>query len=321
MITCLTSLTSSRTSLSCSTMITLEPNPAENMEHGATHCWRTFASPLLSRALLRSRSALCTSHNVVAKKRGASTDPLRRLHEHMQQQHNVDFIGGDFNMSALSTVGDCVLGHRIFHHFAIRFCGDLVRWRSRIVSARGFSSCRSDHMSGVWIHMAAASSIMQTLQWGPRDTTAHIPIFLHLRTTNLSAPTALRAVNKPNKGVWNAKPPGTSDGSGDVDERDVVRQDHVSANLPTPSAVTSESLAGQLFPTALTLGHSLSLCLSLSLSLTLSLSLSLFFFLFFLIRFPVRKSVPLVLSSVHILLSACLLSWHRFDELCGHPIR
>ena len=44
-------------------------------------------------------------HNVVAKKRDASTDLLRRLHGYLKQ-HNVDFIGGDFNMSAFSTVGD-----------------------------------------------------------------------------------------------------------------------------------------------------------------------------------------------------------------------
>ena len=44
-------------------------------------------------------------HNVVAKKRDASTFLLRRLHGYMKQ-HNVDFIGSDFNMSALSTVGD-----------------------------------------------------------------------------------------------------------------------------------------------------------------------------------------------------------------------
>ena len=43
-------------------------------------------------------------HNVVAKKRDASTDLLRRLHAHMQQ-HNVDEVSGDFNMSAFSTVG------------------------------------------------------------------------------------------------------------------------------------------------------------------------------------------------------------------------
>ena len=44
-------------------------------------------------------------HNVVAKKRDASTSLLRRLHAHMVQ-HHVDFIGGDINMSAFSTVGD-----------------------------------------------------------------------------------------------------------------------------------------------------------------------------------------------------------------------
>ena len=44
-------------------------------------------------------------HNVVAKKRDASTEPLQRLRGYMKQ-HNVDFIGVDFNMNALSTVGD-----------------------------------------------------------------------------------------------------------------------------------------------------------------------------------------------------------------------
>ena len=44
-------------------------------------------------------------HNVVAKKRDAATDLLRRLHGYMQQ-YNVDLNGGDFNMSAFSTVGD-----------------------------------------------------------------------------------------------------------------------------------------------------------------------------------------------------------------------
>ena len=39
------------------------------------------------------------------KKRDASTDLLQRLHGYMCE-YNVDFIGGDFNMSAFSTVGD-----------------------------------------------------------------------------------------------------------------------------------------------------------------------------------------------------------------------
>ena len=42
-------------------------------------------------------------HNVVAKKRDASTDLLRRQHAHMTQ-YDVDFVEGDF--SAFSSVGD-----------------------------------------------------------------------------------------------------------------------------------------------------------------------------------------------------------------------
>ena len=44
-------------------------------------------------------------HNVVAKKRGASTELLQFLHSKMLE-FKVDFIGGDFNMSAFSTVSD-----------------------------------------------------------------------------------------------------------------------------------------------------------------------------------------------------------------------
>ena len=40
----------------------------------------------------------------MAKKRDASTELLQRLHGFMRE-HIVDFIGGDFNMSAFSTVG------------------------------------------------------------------------------------------------------------------------------------------------------------------------------------------------------------------------
>ena len=69
---------------------------------------------LVVRGLLRRLSLSGTStvtfcpvhiHNVVAKKRDASTDLLRRLFTHTTQ-HEVDFIGGDFNMSAFFTVGD-----------------------------------------------------------------------------------------------------------------------------------------------------------------------------------------------------------------------
>ena len=69
---------------------------------------------LLVRGLLRppslSRTPTVTFcsvhiHNVVAKKRDASTELLQRVYGYMRE-HNVDYIGGDFNMSAFSTVGD-----------------------------------------------------------------------------------------------------------------------------------------------------------------------------------------------------------------------
>ena len=69
---------------------------------------------LIVRGLLRrpslSRSPTVTFcsvhiHSVLAKKRDASIELLQRLHGYMRE-HNVDFIGGDFNMSAFSTVGD-----------------------------------------------------------------------------------------------------------------------------------------------------------------------------------------------------------------------
>ena len=50
------------------------------------------------------------------------------------KQHNVDFIGGDFNMSAFSTVGD-VFWDTEFSAPGNSFLWDLVRWKSRIVSA------------------------------------------------------------------------------------------------------------------------------------------------------------------------------------------
>ena len=69
---------------------------------------------LIVRALLRRPSLTGTPtvtfcsvhiHNVVAKKRDASTELLQFLHSKMLE-HKVDFIGGDFNMSAFSTVSD-----------------------------------------------------------------------------------------------------------------------------------------------------------------------------------------------------------------------
>ena len=76
-----------------------------------------------------------------------------------------------------------------FQHLANRFCGDLVRWRSRIVSALGFSSCQSVHMNG---SHGCYKFDNTALGFGPRGQTAHLPVFLHLRTTNLPIPNSIR---------------------------------------------------------------------------------------------------------------------------------
>ena len=62
------------------------------------------AAPLFT-VLRRSHFAQYTFTLSSPKKGEASTDFLQQLYGHMQQ-HNVDFIGGDFNMSAFSTGGD-----------------------------------------------------------------------------------------------------------------------------------------------------------------------------------------------------------------------
>ena len=103
-------------------------------------------------------------------------------------------------------------------------------------------------MSGVWIHMAATSSTMQSWHLELATPLLTFPSSSTCAPPTCRAQTALRAVNKPNKDGLNAKPPGTSDGSEGAHEHDVVYPYHVSTYFSTSSAVTSESLVGQLFP-------------------------------------------------------------------------
>ena len=94
---------------------TFEPDPfviSFKVESTSKSTWGMVL--LIVRGLLRRPSLSGTPtvtfcsvhiHNVVAKKRDASTELLQFLHAKMRE-HNVDFIGGDFNMSAFSTVSD-----------------------------------------------------------------------------------------------------------------------------------------------------------------------------------------------------------------------
>ena len=102
---------------------TFEPDPIVltfKVDSTSKGTWGTIL--LIVRGLLRGPSltgsptvTFCSVHihNVVAKKRDASTDLLQRLYGYMRE-HNVDFIGGDFNMSAFSTVGDVFTERGIF---------------------------------------------------------------------------------------------------------------------------------------------------------------------------------------------------------------
>ena len=213
----------------------------------------------------------------------------------------------------------------------------MVRWKSSTVSALGSSSCpkrpnewRVDSHGCYKFDNAA-------LGFGPRDQSAHLPVFLHLRTTNLPAPPASCAASMHNKEEWTAGITNMTVHERDVHDCDPVRPGHVSAFPLTPSAVARESFASQLcLPTALTHGRCASfLCLSplflsplslLSLSSSLSLfslfplsllSLSLFssFFLFlfflsvcvFLFLLPLSFFCLVVFSLLFSLLSLSLL--------------
>ena len=169
-----------------------------------------------------------------------------------------------------------------FQHLVIRFCGDFVRWKSSTVSALGSSSCSSAHTSGVWIHMAAASSTMQ--RWASDlviNPLTSLCSYISVPPTYL-APTASCATNMHNKEEWNAGTTNMTVREEDVHDRDPVRQGHVSAFLFTPSAVARESFASQLcLPTTLTHGRFASSLLSLSLFSFLFSFLSFFFSFFF----------------------------------------
>ena len=125
-------------------------------------------------------------HNVVAKKRDASTDLLQRLHGYMRE-HNVDFIGGDFNMSAFSTVGDVFTdeapGNSLLWGLGAldepnRECAGFLIMPKRAYEWRV-------HSHGCYKFDNALLGL------GPRDQSAHLPVFLHLRNTNLPGPSSV----------------------------------------------------------------------------------------------------------------------------------
>ena len=175
---------------------TFEPDPFVTLfkvESTSKNTWGMVL--LIVRALLRRPSISGTPtvtfcsvhiHNVVAKKRGASTDLLQVLHAKMLE-HNVDFIGGDFNMSVFSTVSE-VFSDPEFSapgHSCLWGLGALdEQYRERtgfLIMPKRPYEWRVDSHGCYKIDNSA-------LGLGPRDQSAHLPVFLHLRNTNIPGP-------------------------------------------------------------------------------------------------------------------------------------
>ena len=178
---------------------TLEPDPTVLVFKEDSTSKGTWGMVLLIvRGLLRRPSLSGTPtvtfcsihiHNVVPKKRDASTELLQRLHGYMKQ-HNVDSIGGDFSMSVLSTVGD-VFSDPEFSAPGNSFLCGLGALEEQYRECTGFLimpkrpyEWRVDSHGCYKFDNAA-------LGFGPRDHSAHLPVFQHLRTTSLIGPSSI----------------------------------------------------------------------------------------------------------------------------------
>ena len=106
------------------------------------------------------------------------------------KQYNVDFIGGAFNMSAFSTVVDVFSDPEFSAPGSSFLCG-LGALEEQYRECTGFLimpgrpyEWRVDSHGCFKFDSAA-------LGFGPRDQSAHLPVFLHLHTTNLPGPNSI----------------------------------------------------------------------------------------------------------------------------------
>ena len=178
---------------------TFEPDPTvlafrkNSISKGTWGMVLLIVRALLRRPLLSKTSTVtfCSVHiqYVVAKKRDASTDLLQRLHGYMKQ-HSVDFIGGDFNMSALSTVGD-LFSDPEFSAPGNSFLWGLGALEEQYRERTGFLIMPKRPCEWRVDSHGCYKFDNAVLGFGPRDQTAHLPVFRHLRTTNLPFPDSI----------------------------------------------------------------------------------------------------------------------------------
>ena len=134
----------------------------------------------------------------MAKKRDASTELFQRLYGYTRE-HNVDFIGGGFNMSAFSTVGDVLTDAE----FSAR--GNSCLWGLGALEEQhreciGFLTMPKRPYEWRVDSHGCYKFDNAALRFGPRDQSAHLPVFLHLRNTNLPRPSSvMRSERNPDK--------------------------------------------------------------------------------------------------------------------------
>ena len=114
-------------------------------------------------------------------------------------------LGGDFNMSACSIVGDvftdpelAALGNSLL--WELGALDDSCRERTAflVIPQRPYEWRVDSHGCHKFNNADLAP--------GPRDTTAHFPLSLHLRTTNFPGPDSISsAVSKLSGNAWNEK--------------------------------------------------------------------------------------------------------------------
>ena len=105
------------------------------------------------------------------------------------QQHKVDFIGGDFHMSAFSTVGD------VFTDPEFSAPGNSLLWGLGALKEANRECTGLPKRPYEWRVDSHGYYEFNNadLALGPCDSSAHFPVFLHLRTTNLLGPDSINA--------------------------------------------------------------------------------------------------------------------------------
>ena len=175
------------------------------MGHGSPCGSRTFAAPFLFLAP-PPRSLFALSTPTMLWPRNAIAPLIcSDGYMHTWAQHEVDFIGGDFNMSACSTVGD------VFADPEFSAPGNSLLWCLGALGdsdreCTGFLILHKHPCE--WRVDSHGCYKFNNLALGPRDTTVHFPVFFYIcAPPTFWALTVLRAANKPSRGAWNVKPP------------------------------------------------------------------------------------------------------------------